>query len=66
MVPLTIQVTAVCVAVSTAGLRVWSHVRLSVVPAYRVSVLRLAMMEGVGTGTEGDKRGTCNHGCIKP
>ena len=50
--PSTIQVTAVCGAVSTDVLRVKSHVRLSVVPAYRVSVL-LTVMDGVGTGTGG-------------
>ena len=48
--PSTIQVTAVCVGVSTDVLRVKTHVRLSVVPAYRVSVL-LTVMDGVGTGT---------------
>ena len=48
--PSTIQVTAVCVGVSTDVLRVKAHVRLSVVPAYRVSVL-LTVMDGMGTGT---------------
>ena len=48
--PSTIQVTAVCGAVSTDILRVKTHVRLSVVPAYRVSVL-LTVMDGAETGT---------------
>ena len=47
--PSTIQVTAVCSVVSTDGLRVYSHVRLSVVPAYTVPVL-LTVMDGAGTG----------------
>ena len=57
--PSTIQVTALCDIVSTDGLRVYSHVRLSVVPAYTVSVL-LIVMDGVGTGTENDGSVICS------
>ena len=49
----TIQVTAVSTGVSTDVLRVKSHVRLSVVPAYRVPVV-LTVMDGVETGTGED------------
>ena len=47
--PSTVQVAAMSRLVSTNGLRVWSHVRSSIVPAVSVPV---TVMDGVGAGTE--------------